>query len=214
MICFVCLALCQRRPASYTHRRFGFGLKCVACTSSCLHSGSRLRRLVTCSTAATAVSSSACQTCLLSLDAVARSSESTPKRYWSSGRRSSWFMLSRLSMIRCMFFHIQILFQLLDAVWSVVSHFSKSIGCVWFKSDFWWSLSPMFWLSFYTSYSSPFCINGFGFWRRVLKFFLQQCFAIPVGHVPVQCFQSVPLRSSVFGRLYISTMVFAFRALK
>ena len=104
MICLVCLALCQQHPASYTHRRVGFDLTCSACTSSCLHLGGRLICLSICSAAATAVSSSTCQTCRLSLDAVARSSGSTPKRCWASGRRSSGFIIPRLFMIRCMVF--------------------------------------------------------------------------------------------------------------
>ena len=102
MICFLRLTLYNRRPASYTHRWVGSGLKYATCTSLCLHSGGRLSRLLVCSAAATAVLSSACQTYLLSLDAVARSSGSTPKRYWSSGRKSSGFIISRLSRIRFM----------------------------------------------------------------------------------------------------------------
>ena len=42
MICFVWLALCHWRPASYTHCLVGSGLKCAACTSLCLHSGGKV----------------------------------------------------------------------------------------------------------------------------------------------------------------------------
>ena len=102
MSCFLCLALCRQGSALYTHHRVGAGLKCAACTSLCLHSGDRLRLLLTCSTAVTAVLRSACQTCLLSLNAVARSSGSTSKRYLSPGSKSSGFIISRLSRIRFM----------------------------------------------------------------------------------------------------------------
>ena len=86
--------------------------------------------------------------------------------------------LDRLWFVSC-FLYIQIQFQLLDAVWSVVSHLSTSIGCVWFESDSRWSLLPKFLLSFHSSYSSPSYTNGVEFQRRVSKFSLQQSFAIP-----------------------------------
>ena len=102
MSCFLRLTLCHQCTASYTHCRVSVGLKCATCTSLCLHSSGKLRRLLTYYAAAIAVLRSACQTWLLSLDAVARSSGSTPRRYWSLESKSSGFIISRSSKIQFM----------------------------------------------------------------------------------------------------------------